>query len=187
MRNSNVIALAPTATIANIMGTTPCIEPIYKNLYVKSNLSGDFTILNQSMVYDLKKIGLWSHGMVEKLKLYNGELEDIHNIPLVIKELYRTAFDIDYYFIIQAAARRQKWIDQSQSMNLFLKKPDLKTMSHLYRYAWHVGLKTTYYLRTLGASHIEKATIHSNQKKHKECKMFIGAVVNNDNECESCQ
>ncbi len=159
MRNSNVIAIAPTATIANIMGTSPCIEPIYKNLFAKSNLSGDFTILNPFLVRDLKELGLWSEGVAEQIKYFDGDLSEIAEIPEEIKRRYRTAFQIEYEYLVDAAARRQKWIDQSQSVNLFLPAPDLKSLSHMYRRAWHAGLKTTYYLRTLGASTIEKSTV----------------------------
>ena len=159
MRNSNVLAIAPTATISNIMGTSPCIEPTYKNLFVKSNLSGDFIILNQWLVKDLKAEGLWNQKMLDNLKYFDGELTHIDEAPEHLKQKYLTAFDIDYTYFIDSAARRQKWIDQSQSVNLFLSRPDLKVLSHMYRAAWHKGLKTTYYLRTLGASNIEKATI----------------------------
>lgn len=159
MRNSNVLAIAPTATIANITGTSPCIEPTYKNLYVKSNLSGEFIVLNQHLVRDLKKRGLWTDEMRENLKYFDGELADIPGVPEDIKAKYATAFGIPYQFLIDSAARRQKWIDQAQSLNLFLGEPDMKTLSHMYRHAWSCGLKTTYYLRTLGASNIEKATV----------------------------
>ncbi|MGF1482875.1 MAG: ribonucleoside-diphosphate reductase subunit alpha [Opitutales bacterium] len=159
MRNSNVLAIAPTATISNIMGTTPCIEPAYKNIYVKSNLSGEFVVLNAQLVRDLKARDLWSEQMLEKLKYFDGELASISEIPLDLRERYVTAFGIQYDWFIDAAARRQKWIDQAQSVNLFLGSPDLKTLSHMYRAAWRKGLKTTYYLRTLGASNIEKATV----------------------------
>ena len=159
MRNSNVLAIAPTATISNIMGTTPCIEPTYKNLFVKSNLSGDFIVLNNSLVKDLKAEGLWNQDMVDQLKYFDGELDSIENIPDHLREKYKTAFTIDYQYFIDAASRRQKWIDQAQSVNLFLPEPDIKVLSHMYRDAWHKGLKTTYYLRTLGASNIEKATV----------------------------
>ena len=159
MRNSNVIAIAPTATIANIMGTSPCIEPLYKNLYVKSNLSGDFVLLNPFLVKALKKRSLWNADMVEQLKYFDGDLQNIESIPQEVKDEFRTAFQIEYTYLIDAAARRQKWIDQSQSLNLFLPTPDMKALSHMYRHAWHTGLKTTYYLRTLGASNIEKATV----------------------------
>lgn len=159
MRNSNVLAIAPTATISNITATSPCIEPTYKNLFVKSNLSGEFIVLNPFLVKDLKARGLWNQEMIDNLKYFDGELKDIEAIPADLKAKYLTAFDIDHKWVIDAAARRQKWIDQSQSVNLWLKTPDLKTLSHMYRHAWHVGLKTTYYLRTLGASNIEKATV----------------------------
>jgi ribonucleoside-diphosphate reductase alpha chain len=159
MRNSNVLAIAPTATISNIMGSTPCIEPMFKNLFAKSNLSGDFNMLNPFLVRDLKARGLWNQEMLDRLKYYEGELSEVDEIPADIKEKYLTAFGIDYKWLIEAAARRQKWIDQSQSVNLFLASPDLKVLSHMYRAAWRSGLKTTYYLRTTGASNIEKATV----------------------------
>jgi ribonucleoside-diphosphate reductase alpha chain len=159
MRNSNVLAIAPTATISNIMGTTPCIEPNYKNLYVKSNLSGDFIVLNSELVKDLKKANLWNQEMLDQLKYFDGELDAIDDIPEALKHKHKTVFGIGYEYIIDAAARRQKWIDQSQSVNLFLATPEMKTLSHMYRRAWDKGLKTTYYLRTLQASNIEKSTI----------------------------
>ncbi len=159
MRNSNVLAIAPTATISNITATSPCIEPLYKNLYVKSNLSGEFTVLNPFLVKDLKTRGLWDQQMIDDLKYFDGELKDIDRVPEDIKARYLTAFAIDPKWVIEAAARRQKWIDQSQSVNLWLATPDMKSMSHMYRHAWRAGLKTTYYLRTLGASGIEKASV----------------------------
>ncbi|MEM6278168.1 MAG: ribonucleoside-diphosphate reductase subunit alpha [Verrucomicrobiota bacterium] len=200
MRNSNVLAIAPTATISNIMGSTPCIEPTFKNLFVKGNLSGDFIVLNQYLVRDLKKIGLWGPEMVERLKYFDGELTDIEEIPAELKEKYSTAFLIGYQWFIQAAARRQKWIDQSQSVNLFLATPDMKTLSHMYRDAWHKGLKTTYYLRTLQASNIEKATTKVNKevrisagdapkKEYTEAEKqqcSLDALMNGE-ECEACQ
>jgi ribonucleoside-diphosphate reductase alpha chain len=159
MRNSNVLAIAPTATISNITATSPCIEPTYKNLFVKSNLSGEFIVLNPFLVKDLKTRGLWDQDMIDNLKYFDGELKDIDRVPADLKAKYLTAFDIDPKWIVDAAARRQKWIDQAQSVNLWIKTPDLKTLSHMYRHAWHAGLKTTYYLRSLGASNIEKATV----------------------------
>jgi ribonucleoside-diphosphate reductase alpha chain len=159
MRNSNVLAIAPTATISNIMGTTPCIEPNYKNLYVKSNLGGEFIILNAELVRDLKKLKLWNQEMLDQLKYFDGELDSIEDIPEALKLKHKTVFGIGFEHIIDAAARRQKWIDQSQSVNLFLATPSLKILSHMYRRAWDKGLKTTYYLRTLQASNIEKTTI----------------------------
>lgn len=201
MRNSNVLAIAPTATISNIMGTTPCIEPAYKNLFVKSNLSGDFVVLNTELVRDLKKRGLWNQEMLDNLKYFDGELNDIEGMPQDLVDEYATAFGIDFSWFIRAAARRQKWIDQSQSVNLFLEKPDLKTLSHMYRAAWRQGLKTTYYLRTLGASNIEKATVSVQKEKrgkvadHTEEKEFSEAeqkacsidAMLNGGECEACQ
>ncbi|MBF6621403.1 MAG: ribonucleoside-diphosphate reductase subunit alpha [Patulibacter sp.] len=159
MRNSNVLAIAPTATIANIVGTSPCIEPMYKNLFAKSNLSGDFTILNPYLVRDLKDRGLWNDELAARIKFHDGDLGEIPQVPRELVERYRTAFQIPTEYLIDAAARRQKWIDQSQSLNLFLASPDMKAMSHMYRRAWRMGLKTTYYLRTLGASSIEKSSV----------------------------
>ncbi|MBN8866587.1 MAG: ribonucleoside-diphosphate reductase subunit alpha [Solirubrobacterales bacterium] len=199
MRNSNVIAIAPTATIANIMGTSPCIEPIYKNLFAKSNLSGDFTILNPYLVKDLKEAGLWNEELAGELKYFDGDLTEIEVVPEEIRRRYRTAFQIPYEYLIDAAARRQKWIDQSQSVNLFLPEPDLKALSHMYRRAWHAGLKTTYYLRTLGASTIEKSTVSkSAAKPEPEAAMGDTALspeqmacsieaARNGEECEACQ
>jgi ribonucleoside-diphosphate reductase alpha chain len=191
MRNSNVLAIAPTATISNIMGSSPCIEPTFKNLFVKGNLSGDFIVLNPYLVRDLKALGLWGDEMVERLKYFDGELADIEEIPQRLKEKYATAFSIGYEWLVEAAARRQKWIDQSQSVNLFLATPDLKTLSHMYRAAWHKGLKTTYYLRTQQASNIEKASIRVN----KEVRIYSSAekeacsleALLNGGECEACQ
>jgi ribonucleoside-diphosphate reductase alpha chain len=198
MRNSNVLAIAPTATISNITGTTPCIEPNYKNLYVKSNLSGDFVVLNRQLVADLKKEGLWNEAMVDQLKYFDGELADIENIPHALKEKHSTVFSVGYNAIIDAAARRQKWIDQSQSVNLFLAKPDLKNLSHMYRRAWQVGLKTTYYLRSMQASNVDKASISSRKEvsgiaggkreytSDEKAACSIEAQRNGE-ECEACQ
>ncbi|MFP6885265.1 MAG: ribonucleoside-diphosphate reductase subunit alpha [Roseibacillus sp.] len=200
MRNSNVLAIAPTATISNIMGTTPCIEPNYKNLFVKSNLSGDFTVLNRQLVQDLKKESLWTSDMLDQLKYFDGELRDIDEIPDQLKQKHLTVFGIDFQFIVDAASRRQKWIDQSQSVNLFLAEPDMKALSHMYRHAWRAGLKTTYYLRTLQASNIEKATVQVKkddvpQEGASEREIYtpeeqhacsIEAMMNGG-ECEACQ
>ena len=190
MRNSNVLAIAPTATISNIMGTTPCIEPNYTNLFVKSNLGGDFTVLNPVLVNDLKKEGLWSSEMIDQLKYFNGELADIEGIPEHLKAKHKTVFEVGYQAIIDAAARRQKWIDQSQSVNLFLAKPDMKSLSHMYRHAWHTGLKTTYYLRTRQGSDIEKSTVSKAEKKQytpEEVKACSIEAMLNGEECEACQ
>lgn len=164
MRNSNVLAIAPTATISNITATSACIEPLYKNLYVKSNLSGEFTVLNPFLVKDLKNRGLWDQQMIDDLKYFDGELKDIDRVPEELKVRYLTAFAIDHKWVVDAAARRQKWIDQSQSVNLWLPTADMKTMSHMYRHAWRAGLKTTYYLRCLGASGIEKASVNNKKE-----------------------
>jgi ribonucleoside-diphosphate reductase alpha chain len=196
MRNSNVLAIAPTATISNIVGTSPCIEPMYRNIFAKSNLSGDFTILNPFLVADLKTEGLWNDDLAAELKYFDGDLTEIQSIPTAIKDRYRTAFQIDPEWIIDAAARRQKWIDQSQSVNLWLAKPDLKAMSHMYRRAWRVGLKTTYYLRTLGASSIEKSSVTASSlqprptatadKTPEQVACSIEAMRSGE-ECEACQ
>ncbi|YCM46419.1 ribonucleoside-diphosphate reductase subunit alpha [Verrucomicrobiaceae bacterium 227] len=191
MRNSNVLAIAPTATISNIMGTTPCIEPNYTNLFVKSNLGGDFTVLNPVLVNDLKKEGLWSSEMIDQLKYFNGELADIEGIPDHLKAKHKTVFEVGYEAIIDAAARRQKWIDQSQSVNLFLAKPDMKSLSHMYRHAWHTGLKTTYYLRTRQGSDIEKSTVVKSAEKKTFTPEQVQAcsieAMMNGEECEACQ
>jgi ribonucleoside-diphosphate reductase alpha chain len=193
MRNSNVLAIAPTATISNIVGSSPCIEPTYKNLFVKSNLSGEFTELNGYLVRDLKKLGLWNQEMMQQVKYFDGELQDIPEIPQAIKDKYLTAFTIENKWLIDAAARRQKWIDQAQSLNLFLPTPDLKMLSHMYQYAWRTGLKTTYYLRTLGASNIEKATVEKAPKAEKkeytaeEKNACSIEAMRNGGTCEACQ
>ena len=195
MRNSNVVAIAPTATISNITGTSPCIEPLYKNLYVKSNLSGDFVVLNPFLVRDLKAEGLWDADMAAQLKYFDGDLGQIEGVPAALRERYRTAFQHDPHALVAAAARRQKWIDQSQSLNLFLAEPDLKALSHLYRDAWRSGLKTTYYLRTLGASQIEKATVTGppaaeaappETAASEAAACSLDALLNGG-ECEACQ
>lgn len=194
MRNSNVLSIAPTATISNIMRTSPCIEPTYKNLFVKSNLSGEFIVLNDYLVRDLKKQGLWNQAMLDQVKYFDGELGDIEGIPDDLKQEYLTAFAVPYEYLIKAAARRQKWLDQSQSVNLFLGTPDLKVLSHMYRAAWHLGLKTTYYLRTLGASNIEKATVSVKKETRgvvsyteAEMKACSLEAMRNGGECEACQ
>ncbi|GAA1100197.1 ribonucleoside-diphosphate reductase subunit alpha [Nocardiopsis composta] len=159
MRNSNVMAIAPTATIANITGVSQSIEPIYRNLFVKSNMSGDFTVVNPYLVRDLKARGLWDADMVTQLKLYDGSLGPIARVPDDLKELYATAFELDPTWLVDAAARRQKWIDQAQSLNLYMAAPSGKKLDSLYRRAWRKGLKTTYYLRAQSATHVEKSTL----------------------------
>lgn len=159
MRNSNVMAIAPTATIANITGVSQSIEPTYQNLYVKSNLSGEFTVVNPALVRELKARGLWDSVMVNDLKYYEGSLQKIDRIPEDIKHLYATAFEIEPRWIVEAASRRQKWIDQSQSLNLYIAGANGKKLDVTYRMAWFQGLKTTYYLRALAATTTEKSTI----------------------------
>ncbi len=159
MRNSNTMAIAPTATIANIAGVSQSIEPTYQNLYVKSNLSGDFTVVNEYLANDLKKLNLWDDVMVHDLKHFDGNVQKIHRVPAELKEIYKCAFEIDPKRLVDAGSRRQKWIDQAQSLNLYMAQPSGKKLDELYRHAWISGLKTTYYLRTLGATHTEKTTI----------------------------
>ncbi|MFM2446277.1 MAG: hypothetical protein RI936_724, partial [Pseudomonadota bacterium] len=158
MRNSNCVAIAPTATISNIIGVDACIEPTFQNLYVKSNLSGEFTVVNQYLVRDLKKLGLWDEVMVADLKYFDGSLARIDRVPAELRALYATAFEVDPAWLIEAAARRQKWIDQAQSLNIYMAGASGKKLDETYKLAWLRGLKTTYYLRTIGATHAEKST-----------------------------
>ncbi|ANY07179.1 ribonucleoside-diphosphate reductase subunit alpha [Pseudonocardia sp. HH130630-07] len=159
MRNSNVLAIAPTATISNICGVAQSIEPIHLNLYVKSNMSGDFTVVNPHLVRDLKERGLWDEVMVSDLKYFDGSLAEIDRVPDDLKELYATAFEIEPRWLVAAASRRQKWLDQAQSLNLYLAGPSGRKLDELYRLAWRSGLKTTYYLRTRAATSVEKSTL----------------------------
>ena len=159
MRNSNVMAIAPTATIANITGVSQSIEPTYQNLYVKSNLSGEFTVVNPFMVRDLKALGLWDKVMVNDIKYYDGSLQSIERIPADLKQKYATAFEIEPRWLVDAASRRQKWIDQAQSLNLYIGNASGKKLDITYRMAWIRGLKTTYYLRALSATSAEKSTL----------------------------
>lgn len=159
MRNSNCMAVAPTATIANIAGVVPGIEPIYKNMYVKANISGDFAIVNPYLVTDLKALGLWSSEMLETLKYHDGSVQEVDTIPQTLKDKYRETFEIDMRWLIRAAAARGKWIDQSQSLNIFFSGTSGEELSELYLFAWESGLKTTYYLRSLGATQVEKSTV----------------------------
>jgi ribonucleoside-diphosphate reductase alpha chain len=158
MRNSNCVAIAPTATISNIIGVSACIEPAYQNLYVQSNLSGEFTELNECMVRDLKARGLWDEVMVADLKYFDGSLAKIDRVPPEVRSLYATAFEVDTKWVIEAAARRQKWIDQAQSLNIYMAGASGKKLDETYKLAWLRGLKTTYYLRTLAATSAEKST-----------------------------
>ena len=159
MRNSNTMAIAPTATISNISGCFPCIEPIFKNIYVKANISGEFTVVNRFLVEDLKELGLWSQEMLDELKYYDGNVSAISNIPDEVKAKYHEAFQIDPIHALRLTAARGKWIDQSQSHNVFIKGQSGKILSETYLAAWRMGLKTTYYLRTMAATQIEKSTL----------------------------
>ena len=159
MRNSNCVAIAPTATISNIIGVDASIEPCFGNLSVKSNLSGEFTIVNEYLVRDLKRLGLWDDVMVMDLKHFDGSLRRIDRVPDDIKQLYATAFEVDAQWLVEAASRRQKWIDQAQSLNIYLAGASGKKLDEIYKLAWLRGLKTTYYLRTMGATHAEKSTV----------------------------
>ncbi len=159
MRNSNVMAIAPTATIANITGVTQSIEPTYQNLFVKSNLSGEFTVVNPPMVHDLNRQGRWDSVMVNDLKYYDGSLQSIDRIPADLRQLYVTAFEVEPRWLVDAASRRQKWIDQAQSLNLYIANASGKKLDIMYRMAWMRGLKTTYYLRALSATSTEKSTV----------------------------
>jgi ribonucleoside-diphosphate reductase alpha chain len=161
MRNSNTMAIAPTASTANLVGCIPCVEPIYKNIYVKSNKEGEFVVVNKYLVEDLKKLGLWDAGMLNKLKYYDGSVQEISDIPVDLKRKYKEVFEIDGRWLIEAAARRGRWMDQSQSLNIFYSGTSGRELSELYFLAWERGLKTTYYLRTLGASQVEKASMSS--------------------------
>jgi len=158
MRNSNCVAIAPTATISNIIGVAASIEPDYQNIYVKSNLSGEFTVVNEQLVKDLKALGLWDDVMVSDLKYFDGSLAKIDRVPAPLRELYATAFEIDAGWIVEAGARRQKWIDQAQSLNIYMAGASGKKLDDTYKLAWMRGLKTTYYLRTLAATSAEKST-----------------------------
>ena len=191
IRNSNTMAIAPTATISNICGVSQSIEPTYQNLFVKSNLSGEFTIVNPYLVSELKKRNLWDDVMINDLKYYDGSVQKIARIPDDLKQLYATAFEIDSRWLIEAASRRQKWIDQGQSLNIYMSEPNGKKLDTIYKLAWLRGLKTTYYLRSMGATHVEKSTLSDNKlnavqvtpdsdNEPKVCSIL-------DPECEACQ
>lgn len=190
MRNSNCLAIAPTATISNIIGVSASIEPTYQNVYVKSNLSGEFTIVTEELVHDLKQEGLWDEVMRSDLKYFDGSLAKIDRIPKHLRELYATAFEIDPSWLIEAASRRQKWIDQAQSLNLYMKGASGRKLDETYKLAWVRGLKTTYYLRTLGATAAEKSTIHTGSL-NAVAESSVAAenqfcAIDNP-ECEACQ
>ena len=207
MRNSNVLAIAPTATISTIIGVSQSIEPAYKHLYAKSNLSGEFTQVNEALVTDLKQRDLWDAQMLDELKYYDGSLQNIGRIPLEVRQRYLTAFEVEPKWLIECAARRQKWIDQGQSLNLYLAEPSGRKMHDMYSLAWQKGLKTTYYLRTLAATQVEKSTLDINrfgvQPKwmknrsassdvavHREAESEIEVIPQcrlDDPTCEACQ
>ena len=195
MRNSNCLAIAPTATIANITGLSQCIEPTYQNLYVKSNLSGEFTVVNEFLVRDLKKLNLWDEVMIADLKYFDGSLSKIDRIPPDIRSLYATAFEIEPQWLVECAARRQKWVDQSQSLNIYMAGASGKRLDETYKLAWVRGLKTTYYLRTLGATSTEKSTGRAGQLNAVPADGGISAAAAeqpkfcaiDDPECEACQ
>lgn len=188
MRNSNVMAIAPTATISNIVGISQSIEPTYQNLFVKSNLSGEFTVINPYLVADLKKLALWDSVMINDLKYYDGSVQPIARIPAELKARYASAFEIDPIWLIEAASRRQKWIDQAQSLNIYMAQPSGKKLDQLYKLAWIRGLKTTYYLRSMGATNAEKSTAYDgalNAVKLEEPAPQACSI--NDPDCEACQ
>lgn len=186
IRNSNIMAIAPTATISNICGVSQSIEPTYQNLFVKSNLSGEFTVINPYLVADLKALKLWDEVMVNDLKYYNGSVQPIPRIPADLKQRYATAFEMDAKWLIEAGSRRQKWLDQAQSLNLYMAEPSGKKLDTLYRMAWTSGLKTTYYLRSLGATNAEKSTIQDSSLN--AVTPVVCSLNPTDNaECEVCQ
>ncbi|MGH8637141.1 MAG: ribonucleoside-diphosphate reductase subunit alpha, partial [Burkholderiales bacterium] len=191
MRNSNCLAIAPTATIANITGVSQSIEPTFQNLYVKSNLSGEFTVANQYMVEDLKRLNVWDEVMISDLKYFDGSLAKVDRVPPEVRTLYATAFEVEPRWLVECAARRQKWVDQSQSLNLYMAGASGKRLDDTYKLAWLRGLKTTYYLRTLGATHTEKSTGRVGALNAVPAADESGAELKvcsiDDPECEACQ
>jgi len=197
MRNSNCLAIAPTATIANIIGVSASIEPTFQNLFVKSNLSGEFTVVNDYLVADLKELGLWDEVMIADLKYFDGNLARIDRVPGELRRLYATAFEVDPAWLVEAASRRQKWIDQSQSLNLYIANASGKKLDETYKLAWLRGLKTTYYLRALGATHAEKSTVKAGALNAVPAEGGTAAAAADDAapkfcsidnpECEACQ
>ncbi|HEU4457926.1 MAG TPA: ribonucleoside-diphosphate reductase subunit alpha [Methylibium sp.] len=199
MRNSNCVAIAPTATISNIIGVDASIEPSFSNLSVKNNLSGDFTVINEYLVRDLKKLGLWDDVMVIDLKHFDGSLQRIDRVPADLKNLYATAFEVEPVWLVEAAARRQKWIDQAQSLNIYMAGASGKKLDETYKLAWQRGLKTTYYLRTIGATHAEKSTVKTGQLNavghapRSDAPVLEAAATDvkfcsiDDPTCEACQ
>jgi ribonucleoside-diphosphate reductase alpha chain len=193
MRNSNVLAIAPTATISNIMGCSACIEPDYRHIYSKSNLSGEFISVTPLLILAMKKQNLWSKEMLEDLKYHKGELQAMDSVPDSIKKQFKTAFQIDPMWLIKANAVRQKWIDQAQSFNVFLTESDEKMLSKIYLTCWKMGLKTTYYLKNKSVTDIDDASLDIKRKTqelseiHGKEKLIVKACSLNDPTCESCQ
>jgi len=200
IRNSLLMAIAPTATIGNIVGVTASIEPLYKNIFVKSNLSGEFTVLNEYLIKDLKKLDLWDKDMLDEIKYFDGSIQEINRIPGELRQKYATAFEIEYEWLIEAASRRQKWIDMGQSLNLYQDKPNGKKVSDMYLLAWEKGLKTTYYLRSMGATRVEKSTLdvtkYANVVGRRERDKFGRVILDKPDQtlpieptedCEACQ
>lgn len=188
MRNSNCLAIAPTATTANIVGCVPTIEPIYKNLYVKSNQAGDFIVINDYLVRDLKARGLWTEEIRNKLKVFDGSIQQITEIPAELREKYKEVFEIDARWLLLSAAYRGVWIDQSQSLNMYFRGSSGGELSELYFFAWDLGLKTTYYLRTLSASQVEKSTVaHTQSMTHVRSNFVMPKAALDAVTCESCE
>jgi ribonucleoside-diphosphate reductase alpha chain len=189
MRNSNCLAIAPTATIANIVGVSASIEPTYQNLFVKSNLSGEFTVVNDYLVADLKRAGLWDEVMISDLKYFDGNLARIDRAPADLRRLYATAFEVEPKWLVECAARRQKWIDQSQSLNIYMAGASGKKLDETYKLAWIRGLKTTYYLRALGATHAEKSTSKAGELNAVSMETAEPAKMCaiDKPDCEACQ
>jgi ribonucleoside-diphosphate reductase alpha chain len=189
MRNSNSLAIAPTATISNICGVAQSIEPTYQNLYVKSNLSGEFTVINPYLIKDFKDANIWDEVMIKDLKYFDGQLASISRVPDNLKSIYQTCFEIDTRWLVEAAARRQKWIDQSQSLNLYIPDTDGKKLDSAYKLAWIRGLKTTYYLRSLGATHVEKSTSDNVGSKLNAVSSSaeVKQCLIDEPDCEACQ
>jgi ribonucleoside-diphosphate reductase alpha chain len=197
MRNSNTMAIAPTATISNITGVSQSIEPTFKNLFAKGNLSGDFTVINSYLVEELKALGLWDKKMMDELKYRDGSILAIDRIPESVREIYRTAFEVDPVWYVECASRRQKWIDMGQSLNLYIAAPSGRKLNDMYLHAWESGLKTTYYLRSVAANTIEKSTsqarpswVRQGAKKEytpEQVQACSIEAMRNGGECEACQ
>jgi len=199
MRNSNTMAIAPTATISNICGVSQSIEPTYQNLFVKSNLSGEFTVINPYLVEDLKALDMWDEVMINDLKYFDGSVQKLDRVPEELRRKYATAFEMDARWLVEAASRRQKWIDQGQSLNLYMAEPNGAKLDNLYKLAWVRGLKTTYYLRSIGATGVEKLNDASTpaEEKKPSIKMAtnlleVGSAAPKacsllDPDCEACQ